>query len=202
MASQVKWFVLTAKFKKAVQLINELDSSKFNRLLQRIISKLHLKDEHIFTEEEEDKLQAAFDLNKDEITIMLDSLSFILEQAAYHNAKPASLQQQLQSIELLEEKISTFLSIWSENGPSVIAKLRKRSLAPKQLDSLNWRLNLQMSQSNRSKMKMPTAFFELGLKSSDQKDDENLRMEFTHDELYTFFQQMETIQSQLDAMTS
>lgn len=64
-----------------------------------------MQDEKSFTAEEEEKLQAAFQLNTDEIEAVLDTLSFILEQAAYHTAKPAVLQQQLESIELNSEKV-------------------------------------------------------------------------------------------------
>ena len=39
-------------------------------------------------------------------------------------------------------------------------------LIPSQLDSVNWRLNLQLAQSNRTKMKKTNAFFELGLKTT------------------------------------
>eukprot|EP00112_Aurelia_sp_Birch-Aquarium-sp1_P024127 Seg7470.1 transcript_id=Seg7470.1/GoldUCD/mRNA.D3Y31 product="COMM domain-containing protein 10" protein_id=Seg7470.1/GoldUCD/D3Y31 len=200
-APQAKWFVATANLKRAIQLINELDLAKFARLLQRILQKLHLRDERSFTEEEEEKLQVAFELNKDEIEAVLDTLSFILEQAAYHCAKPAILQQQLEAIELNKEKLTAVVDIWTENGASVITKLRKRSLAPKQLDSVNWRLNLQLAQSNRTKMKKTNAFFELGLKST-SSEEEKVRLEFTHGELYDFFNKLETIQNQLDSLTS
>ncbi|XP_065060240.1 COMM domain-containing protein 10-like [Rhopilema esculentum] len=200
-AQQTKWFVATANLKRAIQLVNDLDISRFGKLLQRILQKIHLRDERSFTDEEEEKLQAAFQLSPDEIGAVLDTLSFILEQAAYHSAKPAILQQQLESIELNAEKVNAFVDLWTENGASVITKLRKRSLAPKQLDTINWRLNLQLAQKTRTKMKLANAFVELGLKSS-SSEDEKIRLEFTHGELFEFFQKLETIQSQLDTLTS
>eukprot|EP00795_Rhopilema_esculentum_P006072 gene6072-11448_t len=186
-AQQTKWFVATANLKRAIQLVNDLDISRFGKLLQRILQKIHLRDERSFTDEEEEKLQAAFQLSPDEIGAVLDTLSFILEQAAYHSAKPAILQQQLESIELNAEKVNAFVDLWTENGASVITKLRKRSLAPKQLDTINWRLNLQLAQKTRTKMKLANAFVELGLKSS-SSEDEKIRLEFTHGELFEFFQ--------------
>ena len=33
-----------------------------------------------------------------------------------------------------------------------------------QLEDVNWRLNLQMAQANKSKLKIPNALFELGVK--------------------------------------
>jgi len=147
MATQAtKWFVATTNLKRAIQLINDLDTARFGKLLQRIIQKIHLRDERSFTEAEEEKLQTAFQLNTDEIEAVLETLAFILEQAAYHSAKPAVVQQQLESIELSEEKITAIVDLWTEHGATVIANLRKRSVAPKQLDSIKWRLNLQMAE--------------------------------------------------------
>ncbi|KAK2118208.1 hypothetical protein P7K49_005095 [Saguinus oedipus] len=41
--------------------------------------------ESSFSEEEEEKLQAAFSLEKQDLHLVLETISFILEQAVYHN---------------------------------------------------------------------------------------------------------------------
>ncbi|XP_039704433.1 COMM domain-containing protein 10 isoform X3 [Pteropus medius] len=66
--------------KKAVSLINAIDIGRFPRLLTRILQKLHLKAENSFSEEEEEKLQAAFSLEKQDLHLVLETISFILEQ--------------------------------------------------------------------------------------------------------------------------
>ncbi|XP_060033387.1 COMM domain-containing protein 10 isoform X6 [Erinaceus europaeus] len=66
--------------KKAVLLINEIDIGRFPRLLTRILQKLHLKTESSFSGEEEEKLQAAFSLEKQDLHLVLETISFILEQ--------------------------------------------------------------------------------------------------------------------------
>nr|KAF6365999.1 COMM domain containing 10 [Pipistrellus kuhlii] len=66
--------------KKAVSLINAIDIGRFPRLLTRILQKLHLKAENSFSEEEEEKLQAAFSLEKKDLHLVLETISFILEQ--------------------------------------------------------------------------------------------------------------------------
>ncbi|KAM5299723.1 COMM domain-containing protein 10 isoform 4-T4 [Ctenodactylus gundi] len=66
--------------KKAVLLINAIDIGRFPRLLTRILQKLHLKAESSFSEEEEEKLQAAFSLEKQDLHLVLETISFILEQ--------------------------------------------------------------------------------------------------------------------------
>ncbi|XP_068694296.1 COMM domain-containing protein 10-like [Montipora foliosa] len=195
-------FQATSRLKRAVQLINSLDKAKFPLLLSRIIQKLHLRDDRAFSEEEEEKLQIALGLESDDLHIVLETCAFILEQAAYHNAKPQVLEQQLQNIELADEKIQALVELWTSNGKPVVEKLKQRSLAPKQLQAVNWRLNLQMAQSNMAKMKLPNALFELRVSSGSQGVKDNIYLEFTHEELYSFYNQLETIQSQLDSLRS
>ncbi|XP_062045270.1 COMM domain-containing protein 10 isoform X3 [Lepus europaeus] len=116
--------------KKAVTLINAIDGGRFPRLLTRILQKLHLKAESSFSEEEEEKLQAAFSLEKQDLHLVLETIAFILEQAVYHNVKPAALQQQLQNIHLSQDKAEAFVSAWASTGQETVEKFRQRILAP------------------------------------------------------------------------
>nr|XP_023473605.1 COMM domain-containing protein 10 isoform X4 [Equus caballus] len=116
--------------KKAVSLINAIDIGRFPRLLTRILQKLHLKAENSFSEEEEEKLQAAFSLEKPDLHLVLETISFILEQAVYHNVKPAALQQQLEHIHLRQDKAEAFVNAWSSMGQETVEKFRQRILAP------------------------------------------------------------------------
>ncbi|XP_022329094.1 COMM domain-containing protein 10-like [Crassostrea virginica] len=190
--------VATSAIKRAVVLINELDTTKFPLLLTRILSKLHLKDERTFSEEEEEKLQSSLSLADSDLELVIHTLEFILHQAAYHTAKPGVLGQQLQQIELEEEKINVIVEAWKNTAADVVSKLRQRSINPRRLEEIKWRLNLQMAQSNKSKMKLPNAMFELQVNNEDSEDKEKVRFEMTHEELYSFYNQLETIQKQLD----
>ncbi|OBS82832.1 hypothetical protein A6R68_23184, partial [Neotoma lepida] len=116
--------------KKAVPLINAIDTGRFPRLLIRILQKLHLKAESSFSEEEEEKLQAAFSLEKQELHLVLETISFVLEQAVYHNVKPAVLQQQLENIHLTQDKAEAFANAWSAMGQETVEKFRQRILGP------------------------------------------------------------------------
>ncbi|XP_042710593.1 COMM domain-containing protein 10 isoform X2 [Malaclemys terrapin pileata] len=154
----------SGSIKKAVLLINMIDPGKFPRLLSRILQKLHLKAESSFSEEEEEKLQAAFSVEKQDLHLVLETISFILEQAVYHNLKPAILQQQLESIHLDQDKAEAFVSAWTAAGQDTIEKFRQRILAP-------------------------------------QKNLEKVFVEFSHQELFEFYNKLETIQAQLDSLT-
>nr|XP_025148763.1 COMM domain-containing protein 10 isoform X1 [Bubalus bubalis] len=155
--------------KKAVSLINVIDIGRFPRLLTRILQKLHLKAESSFSEEEEEKLQVAFSLEKQDLHLVLETISFILEQAVYHNVKPAALQQQLESIHLRQDKAEAFASAWSSMGQETIEKFRQRILAPHKLETVGWQLNLQMAHSAEAKLKSPQAVLQLGVSNEDSK---------------------------------
>nr|XP_044989871.1 COMM domain-containing protein 10 isoform X5 [Jaculus jaculus] len=135
--------------KKAVSLINAIDIGRFPRLLIRILQKLHLKAESSFSEEEEEKLQVAFSLEKQDLHLVLETISFVLEQ----------------------------------------------------LETVGWQLNLQMAHSAQAKLKTPQAVLQLGVSNEDSKNLEKICMEFTHKELFDFYNKLETIQAQLDSLT-
>ncbi|XP_057163441.1 COMM domain-containing protein 10 isoform X1 [Ursus arctos] len=155
--------------KKAVSLINAIDIGRFPRLLTRILQKLHLKAENSFSEEEEEKLQAAFSLEKQDLHLVLETISFILEQAVYHNVKPAALQQQLEAIHLQQDKAEAFGNTWSSMGQETVEKFRQRILAPHKLETVGWQLNLQMAHSAQAKLRSPQAVLQLGVSNEDSK---------------------------------
>ncbi|XP_044913729.1 COMM domain-containing protein 10 isoform X2 [Felis catus] len=159
--------------KKAVSLINAIDIGRFPRLLTRILQKLHLKAENSFSEEEEEKLQAAFSLEKQDLHLVLETVSFILEQAVYHSVKPAALQQQLESLHLRQDKAEAFGNAWSSMGQETVEKFRQRILAPHKLETVGWQLNLQMAHSAQAKLKSPQAVLQLGVSGEDSKKQES-----------------------------
>ena len=82
---------------------------------------------------------------------------------------------------------------------------------------VNYHLNLTMGQSNLSKLQDPTAIFEFLIKNPSNnnsvdkpqenipeslKDTEKFCIEFNHKELYSFFDNIELIQQQLDQLNS
>jgi len=195
------WFSVTVSIQKAVTLINNIDDGKLKRILARVIQKIHLKDETAFTEDEEEKLQVAFDLSASDIECILATVSFIFEQAAYHNAKGHVLKEQLDVLQLNESKVDLFIQIWSENSATVIQFLRHRNLGPKQLESVNWQLNMQAGKSFQSNLNSPSAILEFNLSSTENKAADKIQLEFNQPELYGLFQQLEEIQLQLDNLS-
>lgn len=191
----------TQSIKEAVSFINTIDVNKFSRLISRIIQRLHLKGERTFSEEEEQKLESALSLDKRALGLVLETSAFILEQAVYHNVKPASLQQQLEAVHLNPDKAEVFSQTWASAGPELVERQKQNIFAPKKLEYVGWQLNLLMAQSSQTKMKDPSAVLQLGLRSEDSETQENVFVEFNHQELLDFYNKLETVQGQLDSLT-
>ncbi|KAM4746009.1 COMM domain-containing protein 10 [Anableps anableps] len=191
----------TQSIKEAVNFINTIDLNKFSRLLSRIIQKLHVKGERTFSEEEEQKLQTALSLDKHALNLVLETAAFILEQAVYHSIKPASLQQQLEEIHLNSDKAEVFSQSWASAGPELVEKLKRNTFAPKKLDFVSWQLNLQMAQSSQARLKSPSAVLQLGVRKEDSEVQENIFVEFNHQQLLEFYNKLEIVQGQLDSLT-
>lgn len=198
MASTIKE---TESIKEAVRFINTIDVNKFSRLISRIIQRLHLKGERTFSEEEEKKLETALSLDKQALSLVLETSSFILEQAVYHNVKPAALQQQLEAVHLNPDKAEVFSQTWASAGSELVERLKHNIFAPKKLEFIGWQLNLLMAQSSQSRMKSPSAVLQLGLRSEDSEAQENVFVELNHRELLDFYNKLEIVQGQLDSLT-
>ncbi|XP_060894642.1 COMM domain-containing protein 10 [Labrus mixtus] len=191
----------TQSIKEAVTFINAIDVNKFSRLISRIIQKLHLKGERTFSEDEEQKLQTALSLDKQALDLVLETTAFILEQAVYHNVKPAALQQQLEAVHLNPDKAEMFSQTWAAAGPELVEKLKNNIFAPKKLEYVGWQLNLQMAQSSQARLKSPSAILQLGLRKEDSEVQENVFADFNHQELLEFYNKLEVVQGQLDSLT-
>ncbi|XP_058394908.1 COMM domain-containing protein 10 isoform X3 [Diceros bicornis minor] len=122
-------------------------------------------------------------------------------KAVYHNVKPAALQQQLENIRLTQDKAEAFVNAWSSMGQETVEKFRQRILAPHKLETVGWQLNLQMAHSAQAKLKSPQAVLQLGVSNEDSKSLEKVLVEFSHEELFDFYNKLETIQAQLDSLT-
>ncbi|KAL4660871.1 COMM domain-containing protein 10 [Arapaima gigas] len=191
----------TQSIKEAVSHINAIDLNKFSRLLSRIFQRLHLKEECLFSKEEEEKLQSALSLEKQSLNLVVETVSFVIEQAVYHNVKPASLKQQLENLHLHQDKVDAFSQAWAIAGPDTIEKFRQKIFAPRKLEHVGWQLNLQMGHSTLAKLKAPSAVLEFGVSNENSEAPEKLFVQFSHQELLEFYNKLEVVQAQLDSLT-
>ncbi|XP_064901435.1 COMM domain-containing protein 10 isoform X4 [Columba livia] len=161
--------------RRAVSLLNAVDSGRFPRLLSRLLQKLHLKGESSFSEEEEEKLQIAFSLEKQDLHLVLETISFILEQL-----ETIGWQLNLQMAESMQAKLKS---------PQAVLELGMS--------------NEDSKSSANARRRGRRRAEELGgrLAGETEANLKKVFVEFNHQELFEFYNKLEAIQAQLDSLT-
>ncbi|CAF0950782.1 unnamed protein product [Rotaria sordida] len=191
----------SSKIKTSIQHINSLDEAKFKKLVQRIAEKTGRQNETIFTIDELNKLENAFGLSIDNIKQMIESIEYMFLQSAYHLIKPQILENDLINEQNFDEnKAKIFVEQWSANAKEIVERLKTSHIASHSLSDIRWTLDVGITQGSKSKVKRPIAIYEFQLKNEQTKQIENIQTEFNKDELYGFFEKLESIQSQLDTL--
>jgi hypothetical protein len=139
------------------------------------------------------------------------------------------LGQSLTSPQLGDDQLAAFKHVWEHEREGLLDKLRHHSLSPHQLDKIHWRLQLVVppapppsqeaaapaapqlrkktgdTAGKQHPLPQPSAIFQLRINNAnglneDGKAEEMVNVEFNHTELYNFFDKLEAIQEQLDAL--
>ncbi|XP_015190739.1 PREDICTED: COMM domain-containing protein 10-like isoform X1 [Polistes dominula] len=193
------WVTITPDLQQGLKIASRIDNGKFRLLVNRICQNLQFSSNgKPFSEEEEEKLLKSLELNKEELTFLLDAITFIYKQAAFNIVKPAAFESILKdTCHLDEDKTLTFVNSWLTYGKGIIKDLRKKSIFPKQVKDINWCLNIQSSSSTISKDVNPVALFQLDFTG---EKDSKLTIEFDKKSLTDLYMNFEKIQNQLDAL--
>ena len=197
-------FKIATRFREAAVVINTLPIDKFPHLLTRVLGKLHLRNLRLFTEEEEEKMKTLFSLSGETLRLVLDCCCYIFEQAAFAATGPEPLYDILLSAGFHEAHGKVVGRMWASEAAEFIGKLKERTLGGNALLETSYHFNLIMSESQLSKQHEPTAIFEFNLSQAAEGKEgvgEKQAVEFTHQELYSFFGDLERIQHQLDALS-
>jgi hypothetical protein len=74
-----------SRLKTAIEIINRVDISRFPLIVSRIAKKVHLKgdEQQAFSKTEQKQLEVVLGLSAADVSSLLESTAFILEQAAY-----------------------------------------------------------------------------------------------------------------------
>ncbi|EZA49778.1 hypothetical protein DMN91_003125 [Ooceraea biroi] len=193
------WISITPKLERGLNIVTRMDSSKFRLLVNRICQSLQSSiDTKVFSEEEEEKLLVSLDLTKDELILLLDTITSIYTQAACNVVKPSVMETVLKdNFKTDDEKVSIFTNAWMTYGKGIVENLRQKSIFPTQVKDINWCLNVQSSSSTIAKDARPVALLQLGL-TGDTKS--TLTVEFDEKQLTDLYHNLEKIQAQLDAL--
>ena len=195
--------------------MNSIDPPQlFFKLLNHILVKQKTSESNQgFSEQERERLLETFPMikNDKQLVLLIDGCSYIFEQALYNTLNPDKLYQELIDSQtgISETHAQAFQEAWRKQGRDYMTSAKEHTLGgPVKLDHFDWRLQMQISESDLSKMKIPNVLFEFTTTDSQKKDpvsmkpkEENIVVEFTREELYSFFTKLEAIQNQLDKLS-
>ena len=205
-------FKFAKQFTIAAHSCNKVPVEKFPLLLNRVLSKLHVKGLKLFSDDEHQQLQNLFNLSSNELNLVLDGCCFIFEQAAFTSTGPETLYGVLLEAGFDQKHSKVIGKLWAEEAPKFLEKLKNRTLGAATLVDTDYHLNLTLGINDLTRLQEPSAIFEFSVTDPDKEpaqfETENdinqnidkVSVEFAHGELYAFFENLEKIQAQLDAM--
>ncbi|XP_039272135.2 COMM domain-containing protein 10-like [Styela clava] len=194
-------FEESIRFSKGIDVLNSTEGSKLPKLASRVAQSIGTDNKTPFTDDEKYKLSEVLEINTDSVNHMLEAIKHIYERAAYHSWKPAILSEQLSSLGMDEERSGMLSQGWQKYGRDIVSRLKKKTLTANQLDRVDWHLNLQVAQGSKSKITEPNVVLQLNVNDPSEKGSHDVLMEFNHEELLAFYNKLETIQEQMDALS-
>lgn len=204
MASAAPLFSDTKRFKQAVGLLSAIPSAKLTALLSRILSRLGGKGGGAaLAEEEEGEVREMLGLTQAQLDEVVNGSSYIFETSAYHDFAPEKLRGGLEEAGMGAVQATTFARAWAEGREALAARLAERQMGtPLVLDAVDWRLQMEVGHQRLSKIRELKTVLNLGLRSTDDGSTEDLTAEFSLEQLQDLADQMDLVQSQLDALAT
>jgi hypothetical protein len=142
----------------------------------------------------------------------------VVEQAAAQQLTEVALVAELNkaSVKLEEQRLRALIRYYSFHLQRIREWDEKPPVVSLHLNDVQWRLEMQLANQNKARCFEPTALLQLQLTPSpsstssstitsstfSSSSSSSLTLEFNHDELYSFFTQLEAIQEQLDDLTT
>ena len=146
--------------------------SKFPLLLTKLIQKLHLRSSQIFNQAEEEQLKTLFGFTDEQLRVVLDSSSYVFEQAAFNAVGPEPMFDALVAAEVDEAHAKVFGRIWASEAQSFIARLKARSLGAPTLLESQYRLHIDTQEDGKAKGHDASAVLELKVGKPDTSIDQ------------------------------
>ena len=197
-------FSKSKKLVLAINFMNQIDEHKLERIVNRIIVTNLAENVEIFSEEELLHLLQLLNikkLTKDTLMIMINSIIFIFQQAAFYNVKPAILKNNLLQLELIENLAEMFTEVWSRNSKVAIDQLKNQLIFSKQLKSVKWNSGISLSSQSSANLKHTVTHLHLNMSVENQDKDENIVLQLNHKQLLELYDNLESMQKQLDSLT-
>ncbi|QDZ20754.1 COMM domain-containing protein [Chloropicon primus] len=197
-------FRKTEAFDAGVGAVNANDPQKLYPLLERTVEKLHTENE-VLTSEEMEVFATKFGLSEGEAGTIVRLCTFVFSKALEVQATEEDLALGLKEVGVAEQHCLAFGTAWKRKREEVLRRIKKKGFgAPASLESVDWRVHLQVKGSDPSVEQIcPKAVLDLHLldQSRDEEKKKALTFELDRKDLEKLYNNFEEIQSQLDALS-
>lgn len=182
---------------EALKTVEKIPQRPFAQLLRRLAIALKDRDNIPFSEDEVEILLDQFKITPTELESFFAACQYILQQAACYSFNSEKTQMYASQCGVSDEIAECFSAVWDAEGDDLINALKSRTLTDDVLDNTSWRLNLKAAQSGKPPSRQPIMLLDLNV-TGEKKP---ITIQFTHEELSKFYDQIEEIQQQVDRLT-
>ncbi|EAT43341.1 AAEL005225-PA [Aedes aegypti] len=206
MSSTPNWFTITDGLAKTVAFCNEgITDECFSNMLEYLFrtidnSSTGGNQSQTDTEAELANLRAATSqLSEQEFKLTMQSLAYLVKRSLKFMLKPSRMQTDLRNhLQLTENKSNCFVKHWIQSTKIVLDALATADDdgSSNQLEDVSWKVRAQLSSEPRQKDKL--ALGQLELKTGSR----TINLELNSAEIVEFYNQLERIQVELDALNA
>lgn len=184
------------QLQEALKIANDMKPRQFAQMLRRLAIGLKDRDNVPFSEDEVQILLSQFSLSPSELESLFSACQYVLQQAAAFSFSSDKTELYAEQCGLIPEISQCFSAVWDAEGEDLINALKQRTVTDDVLKSTSWRLNLKAAEKGKDPSKIPVMLLDLNVAGKDP-----ITVQFNHEELSKFYEQIEQIQQQVDHLT-
>ncbi|XP_014209540.1 COMM domain-containing protein 10-like [Copidosoma floridanum] len=191
-----QWISIDERMKRGLRVLDQVENSKLRLLVNRICQSLKSgASENIFNVEEEEKLLVSLSLEKVDLDILLQVLTSILTEAAFHSVKSTIMENTMKNdFSIGDDKVAILSHCWITHGEEIMDSFRQKSIFPCQMTDVSWRVDVKAASTAMAKEAKPVAKIQLNLEGSEKS---RLTVEMDRTELSDLYNKLNDIQAQL-----
>eukprot|EP01147_Barroeca_monosierra_P011178 gene11178-3236_t len=155
--------------------------------------------EESFSVYEKKQLSENLSVDLDLIQLIIDSLSYMIQTAAYHQLSEKAITKHLLRVGFSEDHASLFATIWHNKSGNIIDTLKNSGFYKTQLQNVGWSLSLELANANGPKAS-PNVKMQFDI-SDVQGGTDAVTVAMTSEQLEDFYNKLENIQAQLDRLS-
>lgn len=185
---------------EGIKIINSLDDEVFIIVVQYVRRNMMSPDENDEHGDGLEELEKLVQVGRPEFLLLIKTLSYILKRTSTFIMKPTKLQQELrEKLNLTDQKADAIMKMWIMNMKPIFDNMQastgSEEVEANELQNVSWKLKVQLSSEAQLKEKIPLAQLQLTTRHGAPTN-----LEVNHTELLGLYNQLEAIQSELDAL--